>query len=322
MSANKNKAQFLVGLIAEWWETRRPKSRGNIAGGLVLLEHLRANFNLDIAAHKASGSDQLRNATIAHVQKILARHGEKRTLLKEGGRTNRGLMKNLGALLHALSEGGMQEMSSANREEAIDAMQKFLVQKAQEALNAPRLVFEYRGDMTSSDIIGAILTAAGKKRMAEKVAEYLVGAQLALRFPDYEIRNSTASAADDQTAEKGDFQINDTVFHVAVAPGAGHYDKCERNLADGLRVFLLVPDDKTDVVRGIANEWSKGRVAVRGIESFISQSVEKLAEFAGERVVNGVVNLLGEYNKRVAQADTDTALLIKIPFALAEEQAS
>lgn len=319
MSANKNKAKFLVGLIAEWWETRRPKSRGNIAGGLVLLEHLRANFNLDIAAHKASGSDQLRNATIAHVQKILARHGEKRTLLKEGGRTNRGLMKNLGALLHVLSEGGMQEMSSANREEAIDAMQKFLVQKAQEALNAPRLVFEYRGDMTSSDIIGAILKAAEEKKKAGDVAEYLVGAKLALRFPDYEIRNSAASAADDQTAEKGDFQINDTVFHVTVAPGAGHYDKCERNLADGLRVFLLVPDDKAEIIRGVADGKINGRVSVQGIESFVSQNIEELAEFAGSRVLSGIAALLEKYNARVAKVESDASLLIQIPLSLAKK---
>lgn len=319
MATNKNKAKFLVGLIAEWWETRRPKSRGNIAGGLVLLEHLRANFNLDIAAHKASGSDQLRNATIAHVQKILARHGEKRTLLKEGGRTNRGLMKNLGALLHALSEGGMQEMSSANREEAIDAMQRFLVQKAQEALNAPRLVFEYRGDMTSSDIIGAILTAAAEKKKAGDVAEYLVGAKLALRFPDYDIRNSAASAADDQTAEKGDFQINDTVFHVTVAPGAGHYDKCERNLADGLRVFLLVPDDKAEIIRGVADGKINGRVSVQGIESFVSQNIEELAEFAGSRVLSGIAALLEKYNARVSKVESDASLLIQIPLSLAKK---
>ena len=39
-----------------------------------------------------------------------------------------------------------------------------------------------------------------------------------------------------------DFQLNDCVFHVTVSPNSGHYDKRQSNLADGLRVFLLVPD--------------------------------------------------------------------------------
>ena len=74
-------------VVISWWESFPPRlrSRGNIAGGLVLIENLRDNFDLDINAHKAPGSDQLRNATRANVQKILARFDEERVLLKEGG---------------------------------------------------------------------------------------------------------------------------------------------------------------------------------------------------------------------------------------------
>ena len=53
----------------------------------MLLENLHTDFTLEIAAHKAEGSDQLKNATAANVQKILAEFGESRLLVKEGGRT-------------------------------------------------------------------------------------------------------------------------------------------------------------------------------------------------------------------------------------------
>lgn len=317
--APENATSAYSEIISEWWASRRPKARGNIAGGLILLENLREDFNLDVSAHKASGSDQLKNATVAGVQRILARHGEKRTLVKEGGRTNRGLMKNLAELLRALSAGGMLNLPEAERESAIDAMQAFLVEKARETLNAPKLSFDYRSGMTSGEIINAILGAAKEKGKAGEVAEYLVGAKLALRFPGHEIRNSAASAADEQTAEHGDFQINDTVFHVTVSPNKQHYDKCARNLSDGLRAFLLVPDKEIGVTRGIAATQVDGGVSVKGIESFVSQNIEEMAEFAGERIPAGISDLLGKYNERVGSVESDAALLIKIPQALGKK---
>ncbi len=314
--ANKQTAAVFAAIIAKWWESRRPKSRGNIAGGLVLLENLRDNCILDIVAHKTAGSDQLKNATVANVQRILARHEEKRTLLKEGGRTNRGLMKNLADLLQSLSDGGINQLPAQKRKTAIDGMQSFLAQKAQESLNAPAILFPYRAGMMPCDIVSAILEAAREKKKAGEVAEYLVGAKLALRFPDYEIRNSAASAADDQTAAFGDFQINDSVFHITIAPNEGHYRKCGHNLAGGLRVFLLVPDKHIEIVRETAGQKIIGRIAVRGIESFVSQNIEELAEFSGKRIVRGIAALLEKYNERVARVETDLSLMIKIPPAL------
>ena len=131
-------------IIENWWESfpARAKSRGNIAGGLVLLENLRGNFDLDVRAHKAAGSDQLKNATRVNVQKVLARFSEERVLLKEGGRTNRGLMNNLTSLLKALSDAGMAQLSVEERETALGNMQSFLAAKARDIFNAEKLSFD------------------------------------------------------------------------------------------------------------------------------------------------------------------------------------
>jgi hypothetical protein len=226
-----NKSPFAV-IIENWWESFSPRSktRGNIAGGLVILENLRENFDLDIEAHKATRSDQLRNASGQNVQKVLARFGENRILLVEGGRTNRGLMKNLQPLLKAIADAGIDQLPPESREREIGNMQAFLAEKARDSLNAEKISFDYRLGMTSREIVGKILASAGERFKTGEVAEYLVGAKLSLRFPTYDIRNSAASAADHQTEEQGDFQINDCVFHVTVAPNRGHYDKCRRNL--------------------------------------------------------------------------------------------
>ena len=121
------RSEFTV-IVQNWWESfpQRSRSRGNIAGGLVLLENLRHNLDFEIQAHKAPGSDQLKNATRANVQKILARFGEERVLLQEGGRTNRGLMKNLTSLLEALSFSSIGDISPQNIDAELINMQRFL----------------------------------------------------------------------------------------------------------------------------------------------------------------------------------------------------
>ena len=307
-------------IIEEWWESFPPRSssRGNIAGGLVILENLRDNFDLDIEAHKATGSDQLRNASRHNVQKILARFGEERILLQEGGRTNRGLMRNLQPLLHALSDAGMDRFSLEPRAREIGNMQAFLADKARDIFNKEKVSFDYRLGMTSREMVGKILASAGKRQKSGEVAEYLVGAKLSLRFSNYDIRNSAASAADRQSEEQGDFQINDCVFHVSVAPNRGHSDKCLRNLADGLRVFLLVPDGILAGTRQNAQLDTNGRVSVESIESFVSQNIEELSDFSGAKVAQNIRRLLNRYNERVAQVETDLSLQIKIPAALQE----
>ncbi len=281
-----------------------------------MLENLRDNFDFDIEAHKATGSDQLRNATRKNVQKILARFGEERILLQEGGRTNRGLMKNLQPLLKALSDAGMENLALEDRELEIGNMHSFLAAKAKDIFNAEKISFEYRPGMTSREIVGTILESARKRLKTGEVAEYLIGAKLALRFPNYGIRNSAANAADRQTDEQGDFQINDCVLHVSVAPNRGHYDKCKRNLADGLRVFLLVPDEILAGARQISDLETTGRVSVEAIESFVSQNIEELSEFEGYRVAQNMKLLLDKYNERVAEVETDLSLVIRIPVAL------
>ena len=308
-------------LIKEWWQGPPKRTRGDISGGLVLLEHLRKNFSLDINAHKAGNSDQLKGATTSAVAKILERFGEKRMLSKEAGRTNRGLMTNLSNLLKLMKEYPMENLTPSRREVALLDMQEFLVVKATEMLNAKKLTFDYKHGMTSRMAVAALLEQATKRRKNGEVAEYLVGAKLALRFRNVDIRNASASAADDQAGEHGDFQINDSVFHVTVSPNPGHYKKCADNISNGLRVFLLVSDEDLVYARKAVQKETAiaGRVAVESIESFVAQNIEELSEFSGNKITAGMAKLLRVYNERVDKVEANKSLLIEIPAALRED---
>lgn len=305
-------------VVEKWLGGLSRKSRGDIAGGLILLEHMREKFSLSINDYKASQSDQLKGATPSAVAEILKRHGEKRLLSKEAGRTNRGLMKNLALLLKLLVDSGISTISAPKQKEFLGEMQRILVDKASAVLDGKKLCFRRAGGMTSRMAVAGIMEQAKSRGKHGDVAEYLVGAKLALRFPDIQVRNTSANAADDQSGEHGDFRINESVFHVTVSPNHGHYEKCAENLKNNLRVFMLVSDDVLHGTRQNVegNEEIRGRVAVESIESFVSQNIEELSVFSEDDVADKFCALIDTYNNRVQEVETNLSLLIEIPVRI------
>ena len=104
-----------------WYVHLKPETRdgfpakGTIAGGLVVLDRLKTTPVFDIEAHVAPGGAQVAGAGGAAVKNILARFGETRDFLREGGRTNRGLRGEMSALLDALKAAGLGAEDEVSR---------------------------------------------------------------------------------------------------------------------------------------------------------------------------------------------------------------
>jgi len=168
---------------------------------------------------------------------------------------------------------------------------------------------------STSQLMREILDTAGPKRGI--VAQHLVGAKLELRFPDVKITNESYSTADVQTGRSGDFQIHDAVFHVTVSPALDVYEKCKRNLAQGLKPYLLVIEEVELAAKQQAKISAAGKIAVASIEAFISQNLDELSIFAAAESARQMHQLLQIYNRRVDEAEIDKSLLIEIPSNLA-----
>ena len=168
--------------------------------------------------------------------------------------------------------------------------------------------------------IHQILQIAKKSGKSGPVAQHLVGAKLQLRFPDIEVPNNPASAADQQTGRAGDFQIGDTAFHVTVAPTRDNlFERVKENIQHGLRVYVVVPDEKLTTARGYAEEQLPGQasqIAVCAIEAFVAQNIDELATFAKGQLLQGFRALLEAYNRRVDAVESDKSVLIDIPATL------
>lgn len=299
----------------EWYFSRKEYSgfpaKGTMAGALVVLERLKDDFDLRINAHTAKGRSQIRGAGGAAVKKILAQFGETRPFVSEGGRTNRGLRGDIEKMLSALEP--LRAKAGNERIAALQNCQRFLVDQVREFHNRQRLEISFDPSMTIRDLVQQILAKAKEREQSGQVAQYLIGAKLALRFPDLDIPNESYSTADRQLGRAGDFLVHDTAFHVTMTPMDNVYERCRENAKQGLRTYLLVPDDHVQSARRRAKDEAPGRVAVESIESFVAQNVEEMATFSQSFLNAKLYELISMYNQRVNATEVDKSLMIEIP---------
>ena len=196
-----------------------------------------------------------------------------------------------------------------------ETLQIWLVEKVRILFHRQKIYLELIFEKPIPHIIADILAAAGTKRGG--VAHHLVGAKLALRYPNIEIENRSFATADVQLGLPGDYLISDTAFHVSVSPMPAVLEKCKENLRDGYRAILLVLASRTEAAKQMAEELEVGsRIGIYAIEDFIGQNVEELGEFATLDLRTEFRNLLIKYNERVEQVEVDKSIMIEIPHNL------
>lgn len=288
-------------------------AKGTICAALVVLDSLKDDFNLDFNSHIAAGGAQIKGASGAAVARILKGFGETRPFSKEGGRTNRGAPGDIRKMLKALNRSGLKEVPLKKQLEILEELQSILVEKVREYHNRQRIHLVFDPTKTTRQLVSDILDVAKETGKEGPVAQHLVGAKLQLRFPSENISNESYSTADDQLGRPGDFLVGNTTFHVTVAPMPPLFDKCQKNLEEGYRVFLLVPERHLASARYEADNKAKGKIAVESIESFVGQNIEELSAFCGKQLIKGFRKLIDTYNQRVDQAELDKSLLIDAP---------
>jgi len=308
-------AAWFAGL-RKYKSTGGSPARGSVAAALVVLERLKVDYRLDLDAHRTPGKAQIQGLNPGSLRKILAQFGEMRPFLGEGGRTNRGGPGDVAGMLESLRPLNLQAQSAASRNAVLELFQKFLVERVKESHARKRLEIDYDAGKTTWTAVHDLLRQAAEAGKAGPVAQYLVGAKLEQRLPQATISNEPFSSADVQKGRLGDFEVGDTAFHVTVSPSPGVYERCRKNIADGCRVYLLVPDAFVIGARQNAEAVAAGRIAVESLESFIANNIEEQSFFSKQGLVGGFRRLLQIYNRRVGAIELDKSLLIEIPRGL------
>lgn len=290
-------------------------AKGSIAAALHVLHRLQTNFNLDISSHVAGGEAQITGLSLSALNRLLAEFGETRPLAAVAGRTNRGGRGDVKSLLTAMTVLNLKAQAEAARTTVLRAMQRRIVENyVPKFFSAKRVKATFNESSETARLIRIILQNAQNTGKAGAVAEYLVGAKLAIKFPTKEIRNKRSSSADAQSGHEGDFQIGRTIFHVTMVPMPELYPKLKSNRERGFKVLLLVPTSRLAAALENAESDSEHGLGVDGIELFVARNIDELSEFdGGAKLKSGFRKLLETYNERVDRIETDKSMLIEIP---------
>jgi hypothetical protein len=184
-----------------------------------------------------------------------------------------------------------------------------------------RKKFEVDIDLTKPGpaIVEDILRAADGKKIGGLVAQHLVEARLARRFPLTVIETQTATTADGRLRREARITVGNTVFHVSVVPTSDHLQRCAENLVQGQQPYMIVPAARVAKARAFAEDKKiEDKVAIVAIETFVGQGIDEMGEFQRSKVKVEIAALLNECNRRMAEAETDQSVHISIPSHLAK----
>ncbi len=315
MTGQRAYSEALV-TLRSWFDGHRPSPSVEpntyvICAGLAVLERMRGAYPLSRSNYITPGNQVRTSGSL--IQLILSRHGEDRRFTSEGGRTTRATVPAAEGIAAVLNEtAALVDLSESDRGQVIDSLQAWLVGRVKDYLDQQAIEVEVNLNKPSPQIVADILAAAGSKGGA--VAQHLVGAKLAVRYPDLEIENFSYTTADRQLGRPGDFVVGDTAFHVTVAPMPPVLNKCEENIRNGYRPMLLVLDTRLQAARQMAEAIEvQDRVGILAIESFVGQNLEELGGFGKGGLAEGFKTLLEQYNRRVEAVEADRSLLIRVP---------
>ena len=201
----------------------------------------------------------------------------------------------------------------------VEAFERWLVDQSWAHVARKKLDVEIDLTKPGPVIVEDILRAACEKQIGGPVAHHLVGAKLARRFPGKKIENYPATAPDEQLKREADFLVENAAFHVSVAPTSDHLQRCAENLAQGRQPYMVVPAAQVAKARAFAEDKKiECNVAIVAIETFVGQNIDEMGEFHRGKVKLEMAAVLDEYNRRVAEAETDQSIQISIPKHLAE----
>lgn len=280
---------------------------------LATLGHMQESFPIE-RSRLVTANNQVAGIQ-RYVRDAMKRYGETRRLPAELGRTTRSTVERATSLADRMNTiQQMADLTPEERSAIFSAIEDQVVLEIRKYLDQEAIRVQMDPSLPGPAIVAEILKAAANLRYGGPVAQHLVGAKLAVRFPETAIESHPFTAADQQTGRRGDFQIGDSVFHVTVSVQPGHIEKCVENLRQGLKPYMLVPESWLNAVGPFFQQNGLvGKAAAQSIESFVGQNMDELGGFHAVGLRQSFKTLLEEYNRRVVAVESNRGLLIEIP---------
>lgn len=313
MTAEAEKVRVASRQILRDWLTsctrRGTISRNTIAGGIVVLDHLRRQCPVT-KSDVISEAGELKGAR-SGLKNILETYQVPTTYLKEA--TTRQVHQDGQRLFERLDWGRkLAGLSAQERDQLLLELIETLASQARDWVKRQNLAVDVDPNQTPAIWVRMIMEKA-KQHSGGVVEQHLVGAKLSRRFKNVTVPNFPAHAADRQTGRTGDFALSNFIYHVTATPSRGVMQKCADNLKAGFHPILLVPSKQEERARELANEAGISKLlTIVSLEEFVSVNIIEMAIEENKGFFGVLKEIIEIYNKRLAEVETDLSLQIEV----------
>jgi hypothetical protein len=204
----------------------------------------------------------------------------------------------------------------------VDEVQRFVAGLLREVAESEPLVARLHARSCEA-VIADILDQAAERNAVGRVAQYLVGAKLMLRFPHEPIPVRGANEGNrrghaDSSTRAADFEIGNAAIEVAMGtPDDSHMNQIAQALEESSREFWLLVRANRLVSWNVEREQIArplvGRLVITPIETFVGQNVSELGVFRAEGRERQMRELFRIYNENWIATLENPSLSIAIP---------
>lgn len=304
----------LICRLTEFESSTAGIGRGALSILLVLTERAKTEkFPLNSDDYVTRGGGQVSGASGSAANKILAAHGVDLRLAAEGGRTNRGsigLMQNYVRCLNEIHAEGILDLSAAlefwvKRTQALLSAEPFRAKLGDHQLSIRALVNDLVEQAKSKQKSRPGATFTGT------LMQHLTAAKLRCLLKENAPKPHGASDADTSRNTAGDFEVNDSVFHVTAAPTSQLLGKCKDNLSAGKRPIVITLANSVPHAQTLAEALDiESRVEFWAFDQFISTNAHEWGGFVYRDIRARAGELIQAYNDIIEEVGEEPSLRI------------
>ena len=299
-------------LLSAFARKHKFAGKGPLSVALFITQKARSGLPLNPDKLLTQGGGQIEGLGPATVQSVLNKHGIKRVLSQEAGRTSRGSIGNMRVYVEFLNQHA--------RPADLDSVERFWVGCVQEFFAGKPFKFRVDEALSVRAAVRDILQQAKDRQKQIKGArhegamlQHLVGAKLDLILGPGKIEHHAASEADQAEDRAGDFIVGDVAIHVTTSASESLIRKCAANLGAGLHPVIVTLPVKTAVADSLAEAAGvQSRIDILDIEQFLAANLHERALFDSAQRRPKTLELISRYNALIDQFEADPSLRIDL----------
>jgi hypothetical protein len=286
-------------------------SKGPLCVGLTVTRYAVKNgVPIDSSSLLTQKGGQVSTLGKSQVQSILADYGITQILAEEGGRTSRGSIGNMQAIVAFLNE-----LTPSPKE--LKIIESLWVERVKAFFSSKPFRLHFDSSKSMNRVLRDLLQQAEQRQeetqgtmIVGTILQHLVGAKLDI-LTEGAVEHHGANVADEQSGRGGDFLLGDVSIHVTTFPGEAVM-RCKENLEVGLRPLLMTVGKGVQIAEGLSEQFGIAeRIDIYNAEHFLSGNFYELGKFKKNERELVARRIIEKYNELISLYETDQSLRIE-----------